>query len=157
VGAPLFEDRKGFPAELSRRLGGREVQHFATYRVSDWHFWERAVGGETTRYCRWADGELVQEGAPTPGEQACGFKINPSDAELAKLGDDAWDDYRMPDEDFVLDLAGAWSINPYLVEEEFPDAGPGFIGRMAPLPAAAPDRPSHPSWIRGVWRALVKK
>jgi hypothetical protein len=162
-GDALFEDRKGFAADLSRRLGGREVQRFATHRVSEEHFWERAIGGKTVRYGRSVDGELLTEGELTPEESACGFKVNLSDAELAELGDEAWDDYWWPDEDFVLALAGAWSIDPILVEEEFPDAAPGFIGRIVPPPPAAEPEPQpltsgpppRQNWFRRVWTALA--
>lgn len=166
VGGPVFVDRKGFAAELSARLGGREVQHFGTHRVSEGHFWERAIGGRTMRYFREYDGEQQQDGELTQEELACGFKINLSDAELAALddGDDGWDDYWIANENFVFALAGAWSIDPSMIEEEFPDVGPGFIGRTAPQPSAAeatesarPVPPTRSNWIRSVWGALKKK
>lgn len=73
-----------------------------------------------------------------------------------------------PDEDFVLDLAGAWSVNPYLIEEEFPDAGPGFVGQMPSQrpgsSAAKAERPPPPTpasvprrgWVEAILGALKR-
>jgi hypothetical protein len=132
VGIPLFELKKGFSAALSARLGGREVQYFATHRVSEGHVLERAIAGEMTRYFYYCggDGEEAQEGEPTPEERAHGFKINPPDGQS-----DDDEDYWFADEDFILAVAGAWSVDPSLIGTDIVAPGPGFTGRADPAGA----------------------
>jgi len=164
VGTCLFDREKGFAAAISRRLGGREVQYFATHRVTEGHVLERAINGKLTRYfydCG-CDGEHAEEGEPTPGELAAGYKTNPPDDELDEL-DDSFD-YWSANEEFVFAVAGAWSVDPTMIHETFPDAGPGFVGRAAIGPVVAPftappvppkrQPPLAPTWrdrLRGLW------
>jgi hypothetical protein len=161
VGTCLFDQKRGFTAEISSRLGGREVQYFATHRVSEGHILERAVDGKVTRYfydCG-CDGEHAEEGEPTPGEWAAGYTINPPDDEIDEE-EGPW----FPNEEFVFAVAGAWSVDPTMVHETFPDVGSGFVGRAALEPTVAPTTappvlprrqpPSAPTWrdrLRGLW------
>lgn len=61
----------------------------------------------------------------TPEELACGYTVNPPDDEWTEDGD-----YWFADEDYLLCVAGAVSIDPSMIEQDFPDAGPGFIGTL---------------------------
>jgi hypothetical protein len=152
VGLTFFDRKKGFAAEISQRLGGREVQHFFTHRVTEAHSWERAIDGKTTRYGLevGSDGIEIREGELTPEEVACGFTINPPDDEDPPDDDDD-QDYWFPDENFIFELAGAWSIDPTLLDTSFPEVGPGWIVRLMPKPAALSEdkeealQPSAPS------------
>lgn len=139
VGQPLFIEREGFAAELSRTLEGREVQHFATHRVADGHIWARAIDGRTVRHVLAADGEMFETGEPTSEELACGFRRMSAEDEPAD-DDDVW----FADEDFVLELAGAWSLNPLSIDDDYTLIGPGHFGRMS-KPAAW--RGPDPRWL----------
>ena len=80
-------------AALSRALG-TEVQHFATHRVVEAHAWARAEEGRVTRAVRVVgeSGEESEFGDRTDAEQGL---------ELEDV-----------DEETVLAIAGAWSIDP---------------------------------------------
>ncbi len=134
VGQPLFKLERGCTANLSARLGGREVQYFATHRVTEGHVLERAIAGKMIRYFYYCgcDGEEAQEGEPTPEELAHGFKINSPDPELEEDYD-----YWFADEAFVFAVAGGWSIDPSMIGTDIFAPGPGFIGRVAAAPACA--------------------
>jgi len=79
-----------------------EIQAFATYRVIEYHHWMLAKKGHLVRSFAYL-GEraevLTNEGGLTQAEQS--FKWD-------QLEECLW----TPDEETVLEIAGAWSINP---------------------------------------------
>jgi hypothetical protein len=104
-------------AALSAKLG-REVQLFATYRVTELHHWERAVDGVGVRAFRYVgtSGEVTDwRGDPDATELAIGLPpvLDPEGDVLV-------------DEADVLRVAAAWSIRP-----------PDLEGRAATGPLVA--------------------
>lgn len=97
-------------AALSRVLD-TEVQRFAAHRVSDAYEWGRANSGAMGRQVlTTVQGTWRAEGEPTEVERRLGL-------DLAETSDDGlW-----PDEEMVLEVAGAWSIDPQLLDESMVD------------------------------------
>jgi hypothetical protein len=117
----LFFAEGGPPdiAELSDRLG-TEVQFFATHRVVEAHFWERAVEGRLVRSFRYVGetGEITHwYGEPDATELAAGLpatydtEAEPEDQPNVVV-----------DEDDVMTVAAAWSLDPTKLDGE---AAPG--------------------------------
>ena len=100
--------------KLSKKFG--EAQYFCTYRVPEAHVWAVARAGKLIR----AFGYI--------GER-CEITWNvgrPTKAELA-LGEEALD-IPGPDESQVMEIAGAWSINPCEIESEYTQPSLGRLG-----------------------------
>jgi hypothetical protein len=103
---------------LSAALG-REVQYFATHRVTELHRWQRAAGGELIRAFGYVGqtGEVTTwHGEPGPAERDAGLP--------AELGEDA--DVLVGEKD-VLRVADAWSIDPTTLTGR-PAPGPLRLG-----------------------------
>lgn len=99
------------------RLCGTEVQLFATHRVVEGHAWARADPegiGRAFYYLGEIGEQLVDEGEPTPIERSR--------------------DLAPPDEETVMAVAGAWSVDPTRLEEEHPEVADGWLGRF-PAPS----------------------
>jgi hypothetical protein len=110
VGRLFFVDT-GMPdiVELSGRLG-TEVQFFATHRVVEAHFWERAVEGKLVRSFRYVGetGEITRwYGEPDATELAIG--LPPTFDTEAEPEDQP---NIVVDEDDVMTVAAAWSLDP---------------------------------------------
>ena len=104
-----------FLADLSARLG--QVFFFATHRVVEYHAWAIADAGRITRAFSFIgdQGEFpVNTGEPLPEESELG--IGEADLEAA------------PDEDHVLSIAAAWTIDPLNLEQHENAVGPGLFG-----------------------------
>lgn len=120
---PTFDD---LVVRLSRELD-TDVQYFATHRVAEGHAWAMARQGRLVRaYAYFGDlGEtLVDEGAPTSEETALGFAF--FDARSPDAGNENyWDrtDLTFPNESHIMALAGAWSLDPTMLD-----------GRLMPSP-----------------------
>jgi hypothetical protein len=87
--------------ELSRRFGS--TQYFGTHRVVDYHAWAKAEDGILSRayaYLGERGETLANLGEPTRQEVELGLVFK----------DDTIED--SPDEEDVLRMAGAWSVNP---------------------------------------------
>lgn len=82
-----------------------EVQYFATHRGSEAHEWHLADNGRLARVIRYAAdaGIYRQVGEPTEGEVGLGFG-------LASLTEESA--LEPISEDTVMQVAGAWSVNP---------------------------------------------
>jgi hypothetical protein len=132
------------PAQpLQQRLDGRrglaggeqrEAQYFATHRVVESHTWARAVRGRLVRGYGWVGerGEtLWDEGEQTPEERDLGFRFFDEQSPEASQ-EDYWarQDLRYPDEECVLRLAGAWSLDPTALEQPFRVPGLGVLGKL---------------------------
>jgi len=107
---------------LLSRLGKRfpDVQYFATHRVVEYHAWARLKNGVVVRQFAYLGerGEVSWDnGSQTPEEVQLGFKF---DAEKGFY----------PDEEDVLHLAEAWSINPMKLDALGLAASLGLAGRL---------------------------
>ncbi len=108
----LDESAKKFP----------ELQYFSTHRVSEYHAWVKYVNGEMVRGYGWCgcDGEvLLDRGALTPEEERLGF------TNLVGA-DNASETAEYPDEEYVMEIAAAWGIDPGFSGSSYPKSM-GFI------------------------------
>jgi hypothetical protein len=107
---------------LLSRLGKRfsDVQYFATHQVVEYHAWARVKNGIVVRQFAYLGerGEVRWDnGPPTPEEVRLGFKFNA-------------DKGPYPDEEDVLHLAEAWSVNPMKLDTLGLPASLGLAGRL---------------------------
>lgn len=106
---------ESFLADLSRHLG--QVFFFATHRVVEYHAWAAADAGRITRAFAFIgdQGEFpLNIGDRLPKETELG--VGEPDMESA------------PDEDHVLAIAAALTINPLELEQHEDAVGPGLFG-----------------------------
>lgn len=117
VGKGLLDDAPDV-AGLSARLG-TEVQLFRTYRVPEHHEWILARDGRVVRRlrCVGETGEFHQAGVPTPIETHLG---------IPAMTVDDWD----IDEQTVMKVAAAWSINHVTLDVVESSATTGCLGSM---------------------------
>lgn len=100
-----------------------ELQYFATHRVVDYHAWVKYVDGEMIRgygYCGCDGVVLLNKGGLTPEEERMGF-IN-----LIPDNECDWQQYDSPDEEYVMQIAAAWGVDPSFGTKEYPRSI-GFI------------------------------
>jgi hypothetical protein len=93
-----------------------EVQYFGTHRVVEYHGWLRATKGEIVRryaYLGERGETLCDEGERTEEETKLGLIYNES---------------KFPDEQHVMKLAGAWSIDPTSLDELKLEKSVGYLG-----------------------------
>ncbi|MFL5241972.1 MAG: hypothetical protein ACJ8FY_07675 [Gemmataceae bacterium] len=116
VGAALFPpDRadafvKPLLERLSQPFG--DAQYFCTHRDVELHIWARARKGRLVRGYGWLGEKattLWDEGPPTKEERALGFDTSPN-------------------EEFVMQLASLWSIDPTSLDQEFEEPATGIRG-----------------------------
>ncbi|WP_426507349.1 DUF6928 family protein [Dactylosporangium sp. McL0621] len=124
----------GFPewlSAVSARLG--EVQFFGSHRAVDYVAWALARGGTLERGYAYTgdDGVVLNVGEPTAIERELGIGVVPLDS----WSDDEYDTwFRLAgDEEHVMQVAGAWSIDPHgLTEDDVRQPGvlgmPGDVG-----------------------------
>ena len=114
-------------ARSSSKAG--EAQFFATHRVSEFHCWMKAQAGHLVRaYAYQGDHlEVVQDiGARTSGEPADLL----SAADLAALEEDEDVALSFPDEDVVMAIAAAWSIDPNTISTSNEQQTLGVVGTV---------------------------
>lgn len=102
-----------------------ELQFFVTQRVSDYHAWVKYVNGEMLRGYGWCgcDGTVfLNRGELTPEEIRLGF------TNLLPNEEADWEAYETPDEDYVIELAAAWGIDPGFSGKDYPRSM-GYICR----------------------------
>ena len=115
--------------QLVQRLTSNfaEVQFFGSYRVINFVAWARYVAGQPTRVFAMADEVLVNIGTQTAEEARLGFTdisgLN-AQAASARLFSEGG---RLPDEDDVLQLATAWSLDPSRLSERPRPAALGLL------------------------------
>lgn len=118
---------------LSRDLDAT-VQYFGTHRVVEYHAWAWAERGALVRAYAYAGEQGVTAldvGPPTPAEQALELRL--FDERSPEAADDAYwerDDLRYPDEDLVLAIAAAWSLDPKILDGRA--VADGWLGRWPP-------------------------
>jgi len=126
VGVELLKhppDTVALSAELAT-----EVELFATHRIVDAHRWERADNGELKRRFRYVgeSGEAETVGEPTEIERSLGF-----DWVIDAPGPPP-DDAVLPDEEDVMGVAAAWSIDPQELDVIPTSAAQGLRGLLTP-------------------------
>ncbi len=122
ISLPEITD-KTRPDQLSplvKSLGKRfpDVQYFGTHRVVEYHGWLRATDGEIVRryaYLGECGETLSDEGQQTDEETKLGLIYN---------------DSKFPDEQDVIQLAGAWSIDPTTLDDIHREKSVGNLGSL---------------------------
>jgi hypothetical protein len=104
-----------------------EAQFFATHRVSEFHCWMKTEAGVPVRAYAYVGDRmeiLIDEGLKTTAE--------PSDLisakEIALMEADEDVEVSFPDEDLVMSLAAAWSVDPNAFSDEDVSLGLGVVG-----------------------------
>jgi hypothetical protein len=115
---------------LSKEFG--EAQLFTSHRITDYHSWAKSINGETVRYYSFIGERLENiliEGEPTPIET----NLNLANTFSEEAKDENYferKDITFPDEELVMKIAEAWSVNPTKLEvrkDVLP--GLGLVGR----------------------------
>ncbi len=114
-------------AALSAELAA-EVQFFSTHRIVEAHQWERAENGELKRRFRYVgeSGEAETVGEPTEIERSLEL-----DWVIDTPGPPP-DDAALPDEEGVMRVAAAWSIDPQELDVIATSAAQGLGGLLTP-------------------------
>lgn len=117
---------------VSRNLD-TTVQWFTTHRTSEYHAWCWAEKGKVVRAYGWAGDSgttVIDSGKRTAEEGELGHRFFDERSSEAKQDPDYWSrkDLSFPNEEYVMQLAGKWSVNPSTLEERFPEIGPGWLG-----------------------------
>lgn len=113
--------------DASQRLG-TVVQYFMTDRVIEYHAWCWAERGRIKRAFGWLGetGEtIVNVGMRTQAEDRLGIQFYDE-----RLPRNEQHERLLLDEEYVMKLAVKWSINPTILEVEYPNVGPGWLGRL---------------------------
>lgn len=103
-----------------RELGKKfiELQYFGTHRVVEYHGWLRMTKGEIVRQYAFLGerGETLRDdGKRTDEETELGLIYN---------------DSKFPNEQNVMRLAAAWSIDPSSLDELKLDKSVGYLGSL---------------------------
>ncbi len=110
-------------AGLSRTFG--EAQKFATHRVTEYHEWQRWVAGATTRRFAYSgvSGEVhFDEGSRGEAEEGL--------LSQASIEADHWDAVEYPDEEVVMTIARAWSVDPTALDRRTDLLAEGLLASM---------------------------
>ena len=116
--------------ELSSRFG--EVQFFGSMRVSDVAIWARARDGQLLRRFYEGDGNRQEFGDQTDEEKSLGLKFfDSSSPESKEPGYWKRKDLTYPGEETVLEVAGAWSVDPSKLDQMGLPQESGLLGGVA--------------------------
>ena len=91
-----------------------EAQYFCTHRVVELHCWIRALKGKVTRVYSFSGedgGNIMIEGIPTEFEKQ-NHLINTFSKEAKNEHYFETNGLVIPDEEFIMKLAGKWSVDP---------------------------------------------
>lgn len=127
-----LDEARGFKQKinaLSKEFG--EAQLFFTHRVTEYHGWAKSINGTTTRYYSFL-GErfenILIEGDATPFEK----QLNLANTFSEEAKDENYferEDIVFPDEELVMKIAEAWSVNPTTLEDRKDiSKGLGLVG-----------------------------
>jgi hypothetical protein len=156
VGYPLFAAVDARPPSFGEEAGklasllGCEVQYFSTHRVVSAHAWARARPSGLERaysYVGESGEKTLDLGVPSPEERALAFAFfDPTSPEAQQ--DSYWDreDLKYPDEEHVMALAGAWSIDPSALEGRNLETVAGLLGDYGPEVSQPPVVPKGKPW-----------
>ena len=102
-----------------------ELQYFVTQRVADYHAWVKYINGEMIRgygWCGCGGRVFLNKGDLTDEEKRLGF------TNLLPNEEADWDSHETPDEEYVLQLAAAWGVDPSFSAKDYPKSL-GYICR----------------------------
>lgn len=100
-----------------------ELQYYSTNRVTDYHVWVKYADGNMVRgygFCGDKGIVILNRGDVTPEEEKLGF------TNLLPDHEKNWEDYTLPDEEYVLEIAAAWGIDPSFADKDYPKSR-GYI------------------------------
>lgn len=120
-----IEAVKNILKTLSQEFG--EAQFFCTHRVTEYHCWMKASNGQIERvyaYLGESGENIAIEGQPTEFEQHLNL-VNSFSEEAQDENYFEQDDILWPDEELVMQVAEAWSIDPSKFDERS-DIAPGL-------------------------------
>ena len=108
--------------------------YFGTHRVAEYHAWARVDQGRITRAYAYSGDKGItiwNEGPQTKAERDLHLDFFADDAPPGQ-SHEYYDrkDLRYPQEDDVINLAGAWSINPARLEDMNLPPSSGFVARV---------------------------
>ena len=112
-----------------------DVQFFGTHRVTSYCAWARLVEGQIIRQYSWIDGASYWDvGVETPEEVSLGMHFEDSAnidwPEDEAAADELAETYPIPGESDVLNIAGAWSIDPTTLSQQDLPPSIGYLGRF---------------------------
>jgi hypothetical protein len=118
---------------LSRELD-TTVQSFDTHRVVEYHAWILAKRGDIVRgyaYLGEAGTTLVDVGEKTPEEIELGLAFFDERSPEAQ-DDQYWErtDLTYPNEETVMAVARAWSVDPQTLGDIDTEIGEGWLGKL---------------------------
>lgn len=129
-------DRPDKCTPLLKELGRTydPVFYFGTHRVVEFHAWARVDKARVSRaYAYLGEKGLTiwNKGEKTRAEQELKFNFF-ADAPPEGQGQEYWDrkDLRFPNEEDVIRIAEAWTINPLKLEEMHLPEGAAFVGQV---------------------------
>ena len=115
-------------SRLSATFGS--AHFFATHRGSGYSAWARYSEGVEDRLFAHGDEGIHDLGAPLPEEAAILARL--PDPTAAETDPEYWerDDVRSPEEEDVLRLAAAWTVDPSSLESRDLPPSVGLVGRL---------------------------
>lgn len=115
-------------SQLSSRFG--EAQFFATHRVSSYSAWARYLAGSERRLFAYCDELIYNLGETFPDEAELIAHLYDASSPAAQE-EGYWDreDLQIPQEDDVLRMARAWSLDPCELESLSLPVSVGLVGR----------------------------
>lgn len=124
-----IESTKELLKSVSKEFG--ECQIFLTYRNVEYHFWGLARNGEIVRlYSYFSESDnLIIEGEPTEVEKGYNL-VNSFSEESNKDGYWRQENLDIPNEEILMNIAEAWSINPTKIDKIPMIQGIGLIGKL---------------------------
>ena len=126
----ILQNWRSAMAALSQAFG--RAQFFASHRGSSYSAWARYTGGAEERLFAWADEPIHDLGSPLPEEREVLARL--PDPLAADEDPNYWsrEDLRGPDEDDVLGIAAAWSLDPSRFDESDELTALGLVGKNPP-------------------------
>ena len=110
------------------------VQSFSTHRIVEYHAWAKAEGGELRRayaYSGESGVTILDIGEASEQEHTLGFHVFDERSPQAEK-ESYWDNdtltYR--GEEYVVQLAGRWSIDPTRLEDRTQPVVDGWLGSL---------------------------
>jgi hypothetical protein len=138
LGLPSFDPDESRTREFLKLLGmvGASFPvfyYFGTHRVVEFHGWARVTDGKIQRAYAYLGEQgvtLYDSGAKTKEEKALGFEFfddRSPEAEVEGYFDR--EDLRYPDEEDVMRISAAWTINTQTLDQRT-ETGTGFLARI---------------------------
>lgn len=121
IGNDILTDSTELPDDMAKKFP--EIQYYSTNRITDHHVWIKYADGKMVRgygFCGDKGIVLLNKGDVTPEEKNLGFN------NLLPHHEKNWEDYTLPDEEYVLEIAAAWGIDPSFAKKDYPKSR-GYI------------------------------